>query len=297
MKTLRPLLAVAPQNEITTWPMLASPKIDGIRAFVKDGQFLSRSAKPIPNQHVQAQLKGYGSLLDHLDGELVVGEPTDYNLMQQTTSGVMSKAGEPDFRWYVFDRFANPEVPYALRLNSILDMEPLLPPWVVIVEQRVVFNQIDLDQFEDECLAVGYEGVMLRAIDAPYKFGRSTEREGILFKIKRFTDGEAEVIGVTELMYNENEAFRDSQNFKKRSSSQNGKKLSGLLGSLVLSDRATGQTFEVGTGFTMEQRQQFWQDQDALLGQLCKYKHFAAGGVKDKPRFPVFLGFRDPIDM
>jgi DNA ligase-1 len=33
-----------------------------------------------------------------------------------------------------------------------------------------------------------------------------------------------------------------------------------------------------------------------LAGKIAKYKHFEVG-VKEAPRFPVFLGFRNPLDM
>jgi DNA ligase-1 len=52
----------------------------------------------------------------------------------------------------------------------------------------------------------------------------------------------------------------------------------------------------VGTGFTADQRADFWSRREQLRGQLVKYKHFPHG-VKDAPRHPVFLGFRDPEDM
>ena len=52
----------------------------------------------------------------------------------------------------------------------------------------------------------------------------------------------------------------------------------------------------MGSGFTEEQRQIIWRRQNELQLQHIKYVHFPIGAI-DKPRFPTFLGFRDPLDM
>jgi DNA ligase-1 len=54
--------------------------------------------------------------------------------------------------------------------------------------------------------------------------------------------------------------------------------------------------FDIGTGFTADQRQLLWSVGDNLIGRVVKYKSQPTG-VKEKPRFPVFLGFRDAVDM
>ena len=61
-------------------------------------------------------------------------------------------------------------------------------------------------------------------------------------------------------------------------------------------DLTTGVEFEIGTGYTAKQRAEFWTSQP--VGKIVKYK-FQPAGAKDegKPRFPVFLGFRDKADM
>jgi DNA ligase-1 len=61
---MRPMLACKDATGLK-FPLLASAKIDGVRALVKDGKVLSRSLKPIPNRHVQEM---FGSL-EGADGE------------------------------------------------------------------------------------------------------------------------------------------------------------------------------------------------------------------------------------
>ena len=65
-KPFRVMLATDYDPEKLRFPVLASPKLDGIRAYVKDGVVLSRQNKPIPNDHVQSLFSKY----EHFDGEL-----------------------------------------------------------------------------------------------------------------------------------------------------------------------------------------------------------------------------------
>src|SRR5690606_27777905 len=113
--------------------------------------------------------------------------------------------------------------------------------------------------------------------------GRSTAREGHLLKLKRFTDGEAVVIGFEELMHNANEATKDELGYTKRSTHADGKVPMGTLGALKVRDLTTGIEFSIGTGYTAAQRRKLWDARDTLVGKVVKYKHFE-GGVKDAPR-------------
>lgn len=63
------------------------------------------------------------------------------------------------------------------------------------------------------------------------------------------------------------------------------------MGSLLVNDPKFG-LFNIGTGFNQEERSQLWSIRNELIGKVVKYKYFPVG-MKDKPRHPVFLGFRD----
>jgi DNA ligase-1 len=115
-----------------------------------------------------------------------------------------------------------------------------------------------------------------------------------LGKLKRFTDAEYEVVGFEERMHNGNEATVNALGHTERSSHKSGKVGRGDLGALVLRTPA-GLEFNCGSGFNDEQRHEIWNNQGAYLGKLAKVKSFLVG-VKDLPRFPTFLGFRDEID-
>jgi DNA ligase-1 len=300
MDLLRPLLAAKTTEadlQNFKYPGLVSPKIDGVRALVRNGQVVSRTMKPIPNKFVQ-QMFGWDEL-NGLDGELVVGNSTDPNLMQQTMSGVMSVDGIPNASYHVFDLWDCPG-DYELRLLNLYAMEQCrsTPGQVVIVPQVLVKSYEELLKMEYEHLSAGYEGAMLRGLKSKYKQGRSTVRDGILLKVKRFKDdSEAIVLDFEPLYRNHNSAELDERGYTKRSSHQDNKVADECLGALVLRDIHDGREFRLGSGFTESQRYSLWADRINLTGCIVKYKSFTATGVKDKPRHPIFLGFRDPRDI
>jgi DNA ligase-1 len=300
-KPFKPMLAATEMPNPIRFPVYASYKIDGVRAVVRNGVLLSRSLKPIRNESIQNLLAI--PLLEGLDGELAVGDPTHKNLMQITTSGVMRSEGQPDFRFLVFDISNLPlDEPYSLRFEKLFSAfanpsyKNSISSRVHLLEQKLIESQQDLDIFEAEALALGYEGVICRDPAGRYKYGRSTTKEGGMFKVKRFVDGEALIVGFKERMHNANVAFTNELGRTARSSHQDNKIGMDTLGAFECTDLATGAPVSIGTGFDDAQRADFWSRRNSLIGRIVKYKSFPHG-VKDAPRHPVFLGFRDPEDM
>ena len=273
------------------FPCYASPKLDGVRAIVFDGVVYSRSMKPIPNKHIQ---KTFG-LFHGFDGELVFGLPTDKDAYRRTVSAVMTEEGEPAVTFWVFDSVFPSETPFPDRYLNIVRARGALDK-LTEVPQRRVSSMEELTALEEMWLEQGFEGAMVRAINAPYKFGRSTEKEGYLMKVKRFVDSDAIIIGVNELMHNDNPAAVSEIGLTKRSSHKENKIPTGTMGSFVVRDLTSEVEFEIGTGFTAEERAEWWAHRDEVVGRIVKYKHFPTGS-KDKPRFPVFLGFRSKEDL
>lgn len=284
------LAATLTKPELINFPVYASPKIDGIRCVVFGGVAYSRSLKPIPNEYVQEWARAHIQELDALDGELVVGSDTDPNCMQNSMA-VMRKLGEPDFTFHVFDVVGAGTYEVRARPLQWGDI-----PRTTIVPQRLRISLDELYLLEKYYLAEGYEGMMIRNPESPYKYGRSTERDGGLVKVKRFTDAEAEVIGFVEEQHNTNEAKIDAFGCTERSTEKAGLVGKGTLGAFVVSDHGKSETFNIGTGFTAAQRADFWNRRSELLHTTVKYKSFQHG-VKDAPRHPVFLGFRHKDDV
>ena len=100
MSAIRPMLGTNAPKDLSTlhYPMYLSPKLDGVRAIVKNGVVYSRSGKPIPNKNVQRMYGHYHGY----DGELIYGSPTDANVYNKTVSAVMTEDG-PQVDFYAFD--------------------------------------------------------------------------------------------------------------------------------------------------------------------------------------------------
>lgn len=289
--TFRPMLACEANPARLPFPLAVSPKLDGIRAVVRNGQLLSRTLKPIPNRHIFYALSS--SEFDGLDGELIVGPPNAKDVYRTTVSGVMSEDGEPNWAYYVFD-LHNYDRPWILRYASLRTYEKK-HPLIKCLQHEFADGLDEVLAYEERVLRQGYEGVMLRDPQAPYKHGRSTQREGYLLKLKRFNDSEARVLEVIEEMHNANEATTNELGLTKRSSHKANKVGKGRMGALRVQDIHTGVEFELGTGFT-DADKEWWWTQSPKFYPLVKYKYLPVG-VKDRPRHPVYLGIRLAGDL
>lgn len=300
MKQFKPLLAFTVEDTSTlSYPLYASVKLDGIRVIVLDGVVYSRSMKPIRSRVVQELFgkEGYNGL----DGEILYGEWTAKNVFNLTTQTVMSTELKPEFskndlRFAVFD--------YALPVNcdeyssrklvaeSIVDLSN--DPQLKFVGHRTMNTEAALLAFEDTALTDGFEGVMVRSHNGRYKQGRSTSKEGIIGKLKRFSDDEAVVIGFEEKLTNTNEKLKNELGFSQRSQAQEGMVGADTLGALIC--ECKGIRFTMGSGFDNASRDEVWNNREKYLGKLAKFKYFAVG-MKDSFRFPIFQGWRDEDDL
>lgn len=279
------------------FPVIASPKLDGIRALKVQGCLLSSTFKSIPNHHIRKTLEA--ELPDGADGEIVAGE-----VFQEVTSAVMSAGGVPEFTFWMFDLVneSNLEEEYMSRLVKMDTWRRTAhAPNVRVVPTQFIYTLEELLAYETRMIEQGYEGAMVRAPDGPYKCGRSTLKQGWLLKRKPFEDSEARIIGFEERLTNTNELETNELGLAKRSSAKAGKVPMGTLGKFIATDihgLFPGVELKIGTGkgLTNELRQQVWDNRDAYLGQLVKYK-FQKTGTKDAPRLPIFLGFRHPEDV
>jgi DNA ligase-1 len=292
----KPMLAVdAADISKLVYPVLASPKLDGIRCLKVGGQALSRKFKPIPNNFIRDWIEN--RLPDGVDGELMVGKD-----FQQCQSGVMSIHGEPDFTFMVFDLVTDVSVPFRTRYSQLctyIGAQQFNPAQRVQLVPHVLCNSLEeLIKFEVSCVSAGYEGAMVRSVAGPYKNGRSTLREGYLLKITRWIDSEAIILSVHEQFTNTNEAKTDELGHTKRSSHKAVMVPADTLGEFHVRDVTTGLEFRVGTGegLTKELRKTIWDARDEYVGKIITYK-YQPHGVKELPRFPVFKGFRHSDDM
>lgn len=290
---MKPMLSAAVKDlDAIKFPVLLSPKLDGIRCVILAGIPVTRNFKHVPNRAIFHALKGLR--LPPLDGELIVGSPTAEDCYRATNSGVMSQDGEPDWCYHVFDCYDESDG-FVDRLRVAAQiLKKLGHPRIKMVPHTTASSVDEVEDYETKQLALGYEGIMGRDPEGYYKSGRSTMREGGLWKLKRFFDGEAKIIGFEERMHNDNELTKDELGRAKRSSHKANRHGRGDLGALKVRDCATGVEFDIGTGFSDDERSRIWGNREEWLGVTVKYKSQPVG-VKDKPRFPVYLGLRTDL--
>jgi len=294
-KPLKPMLAVEADLSKVKFPAGAQPKYDGIRSLrTQDGQ-VSRTLKQIPSNFVQ-QVLGLIHENDNLmgfDGEIVTYTDGRPDTLHQVQSKVMSADGEFDFVFHVFDLWGISNQGYTKRREELVErIRKINSPYVQAAEFHMVSDVDELVVYDTSLVDLGWEGTIVRDPNGTYKYGRSTINEGKLLKIKRFTDSEATITGMVERMHNENEAEVDNLGHTKRSSAKAGKVPAGDMGAMVLD--WNGIEFELGTGFTADQRKKFWARRETMIGDTVTFK-YKDTGPNGKPLIPSFLAVR--LDM
>jgi DNA ligase-1 len=292
------------------FPLLCSPKLDGIRMITKteithsynfnldiiegsrEERRVCKSRKfiDLPSKQVQELFSQY----QELDGELIVGNETDFDVYNRTQSYVMSMDKPADrISFRVFDSAdeLHANKPFYERLE-IAEKQVKGLPNIYMVEHDFVETLQELLDYEELQLTLGYEGIMMRDPMGVYKHGRGTFKEGLIYKLKRFQDDEALIIGLEEGQTNQNEDVRDNLGNAKRSTKKEGMEASGTLGRIIVD--WNGMELDIAPGYlTKEEKEYWWKNPEEFVGEkFVKFRHFTHG-VKDKPRFPRAVGIRN----
>jgi len=137
-------------------------------------------------------------------------------------------------------------------------------------------GQARFKEFNNDTVAAGFEGIMVKDPKATYK----TKRTDAWLKIKPFITVDLEVIGI--------EPGKPESKFKD------------TLGGLVCRGVDQGKLVEVtvGGGYSEELRNEIWANQDKVIGRTVEVKGDVLTKNRDSEdvwslRFPVFMGFRD----
>lgn len=284
-----------------------------MRAVVRGGHLLSKTLKEIPNVYLQEVAR---HLPWGFDMELIV-PCEDFNAAQ---SIVMRKNSPIDRLLAIvfdrvvignyFERMGDVRTAVSLSMGAIAHTKGgslvVHNAWndteIMNVGDRAVIEAAINRQLER-----GYEGAMLRNLDAPYKNGQASARHMELVKVKPFEDSEARVTGWEEEMENTNAVVQGADGKNKRTSHKAGKVGKGTLGVLIGEDLVTGETIRCAN-FTQKVKDDFWGKFGASTGKVIKippeYQFFKykmqrkrSTDTSNKPRHPVFLGFRHPSDI
>ena len=269
-------------------------KLDGVRVLtVIQGnkvEMFSRNGKQFHNfGHIIAELEAV--IKDYpvpyplvLDGEVMSANFQD--LMKQVHRKDNVEAN--DAVLHLFDT-----IPLGCFKNGIWDQEQsfrssITKHWVeehksVLKHvQALDWETVDLDTQEGQerfkqvnkaAVDGGYEGVMIKDVDAPYE----CKRTHAWLKAKPFIEV---TLSITEL---EEGTGRNE----------------GRLGAFVCAGQDDGKDIRVnvGSGFTDEQRSTFWTNRNALVDQLVEVRADAVTQNQDGtyslrfPRFKTFRGF------
>jgi DNA ligase-1 len=141
------------------------------------------------------------------------------------------------------------------------------------VDLGTYVGELQFKQFNKDAIDAGYEGIMIKDPNAVYECKRSTS----WLKQKPFIEVSLTVTAIEE---------------------GTGKN-EGRLGALICEGTDDGKAIvvNVGSGFTDDQRTEYWNDKESMVGQIVEVRADAATLSQDSTetwslRFPRFLRFR-----
>ncbi len=277
------------ESKLVDWKdnWYVSRKIDGARCIAivdtdSNATFYSRTGKEFDTLGIVSDgIKALGVKDVVFDGELCLVDEDGNEDFQ----GIMKQLKKKDHTipnpsYKIFDIITHDEFyskkgdknrPYSIRYaNLCAVMQPNECPCLTILEQEVIRNDDHFNEWIAKSTKEKYEGLMLRA-DEPYKGKRSKD----LLKYKSFFDDEYEVID-TEMG-----PFRYVKDGAEHEET--------MLSCVMINHK--GYAVRVGSGFTIEQRQEFYQDPSKILGKIITVQYFEEtknqdGGIS--LRFPTF---------
>jgi len=274
------------------FPVLATLKLDGIRALRLDGSLLSRTRKPIPNKSIRER-----SLVMPGGFDMELWNPS---LRYDEIESIVMSREHPDsdkIQFHVLDWFGVADS-YCARIRKLEDVLYSDLAYLCICEMPLQCNTaFELQQFFLRSEQDQGEGICFRLLNSPYKQGRSTLKEQYLVKLARYHYSEATIVGFMEQMENSNCKTTSRLGLSERSShgeNMIGKNTLGALQCQLPSSQII--TIGTGVGLTNALRSSIWQNQQHFLGRTVKFKH-KPHGQKNLPRSPIFVGFRNTIDI
>lgn len=258
-------------------------KLNGARATLYEGQLLARSGMPYKGlEHITDALSWLRVAGFVADGELTLKDKGDLsdNEAFRVSTGILNSdnVNKTVICYTIFDMIPvkdfdalKPQVTYRYRRDILNQFAERISDTDGAVKALPVLyhgtDQFKIEELLEQMVREDKEGLMINT-DVPY---RRTRHKGIL-KVKRFYTMDLPIIRCEE----------------------GTGRLSGTLGAFVLKYKEN--EVKVGSGFTDEQRERFWNNRDDMEGLLCevKYKEISQdkGTGLESLQFPVFVGIR-----
>lgn len=279
------------------YPVLTQPKLDGVRCRalmqrkgdsiiserVADYVQISNTVNLLSSteRHILS-LPHMFDILDEIAGSLpgpleLDGELYRHGWNFERIHSVVSKttsyhSDSAMIQYHVFDVILSgmTQLERAVWLKEWWEKLPNQAKNVIhLVQSSVVHSFEELMNNYHIYLNQGYEGIIVRNLDAEYVRKRSTYI--MKFKPKKF-----DVYIIT--------------GYKEEISKDGHPK--GILGALICRGD-DGTSFDVGSGLKYAQKIKYWRERNILKGKFVKvqYQHLTPG--KGVPRFPVFIEIKD----
>lgn len=296
--------------EHLVYPMLMSRKYDGNRLLILNGELLSRSLKPQPNQNLPRHLKDLVALSIQ-QGLVFDGELYDHDLSFPELQSVVRSFSQkitPGMKYYVFDVLTLSEWNSGKagtfdhrqkRYHSLLFKYQ--PRHTEAVEQTWVTSPAKARSLYQKFLREGFEGGILRDPRGPYKHGRATVREGIMFKLKEFVTIDACITGFTQRRrmkdtVREGNRTRDAMGHLEQSHRKDDYEFTNEVGTVIV---RTAEGAEVGVGWAEGMKGKgltiSWKRRKEFLGKHVEIRYMRHG-MKDLPRIGAIVRFRPDLD-
>jgi DNA ligase-1 len=276
----RPMKAHLYEEKRVVYPCFMQFKKDGLRAYYIDGYFYSGDGKQWNDKVVAHLLEPLRKIkrLEWLDGEFYRhGWPLQRINSAIGVNRVETTQDTAFVQFHVFDCI-NSANDFIDRLRRIKEAFRAMPTTnrIRLCKSQLVYTPSEAHAFHAKALLMGYEGTIYRMqrsvngkhVDEGYVGGRVHW----MLKRKEILDAEFKIVGMNE----------------GRMTDKGGKHV-GRLGALICVTK-TGKKFQVGSGYSDEERDYLWKHPPVGKTLRVKYRVLSSDGTPLEPRS---MGVRD----
>lgn len=245
-----------------------SLKMDGIRnsALIENGNIkhISRQGKIVEGlEEINKALREFNLEGYFIDGELIRQNiddmPSDDNF-RLTTKIVNSKSFyKKGLEFVIFDivpiedyYLGKSVIPYEERLQLMEELIGKGNEFIRLVPKYGITDNVEeIYEKLHEVTSIGEEGLMLNTLTGVYSFGK---RPKDILKVKKFEDGD---VLVTDVLEGEG-------------------RLKGKLGKIEVQFKYENNIYTnyIGSGFSDDDREYFWNNKEKLIGKIITIKYF-----------------------